>query len=250
MRIFWMFLLLLFLFPAASYPCSCVLPPYESLCSTLATARDRGANGVVVRVTALSDREARLQIERELFGEAPFGTFTFRRGNGADCGILLTEARVGSRYLAFFDLAEGQDTYTAVECGYRYNMFPIVNGAVEYNNDIELVQSGEGPPQLYFDLNRLLTTGACTPFLPAGALAERLRLWPNPTAGSVQLDTLQAIPSIYALELYDIAGKRIGDWAGPITFPYTLELSTLPAGVYLLRVWADRQHQVFRIVRS
>lgn len=226
--------------------CSCI-PEYTPFCDAIDTALAGESSVVVVRVSDVADGSVGLIIETALKGTAPFGEFRFRRGNGADCGIFLTEARVGSRYLGFFTFEASRLEYGGFQCRYRHNMFPIREGLIEYENDSDLIQRDNAPPLLYYDLDAWLSTGECR---PAGYLAAGLGLWPNPTTGLLTLDSLSAIPAIQRLELFDLAGRLIARHAAPVNFPHELDLRTLPAGVYLLHIVADRQRRVFRILRT
>ena len=226
--------------------CSCI-PEYTPFCDAIDAALAGESSVVVVRVTDVADGSVGLTIETALKGTAPFGEFRFRRGNGADCGIFLTEARVGSRYLGIFTFEAGQSEYGGFQCGYRHNMFPIENGIIAYENENIQVQSG-APPYVYYDLRALLDSETCR---ESGQLANSLTLWPNPTTnGQLTLDTRSAGPAIHRLELFDLTGRLIERRAETLDFPHQLDLGALPGGVYLLHIVADRQRQVFRIVRT
>jgi hypothetical protein len=231
-------------------PCSCASPPYESLCAVIESARSDQENIVVVRITSLTDREAEMTIERELTGVAPFREFTFLRGDGGNCGLPLSGAKVGDRFLGHFAFTTERSEYSGITCGYRYKVWPIRDGAVEYPNDWREAAPDGGPWRIYFDLNTLFASGDCLRFAGDNGIRNGLSIWPNPTPGTLRLDTLQAIPVVYRLELFDITGRPLESWSGPLSFPYEVDLAALPAGVYFLRVFADRQREVFRIVKT
>lgn len=190
-----------------------------------------------------------MSIERELTGVAPFREFTFLRGDGGNCGIPLNGAKLGDRFLGHFAFTTERREYSGLICGYRYKVWPIQDGAVEYPNNWREAEPGVGPSRIYFDLNALFESGDCRRFGGDTRIQSGLRIWPNPTSGALRLDTLRAIPVVYRLELLDITGRPLESWSGPLAFPYDLDLGKLPAGVYFLRVFADRQREVFRIVK-
>jgi hypothetical protein len=155
-----------------------------------------------------------------------------------------------SGFLGHFALTEARREYSGITCGYRYKMLPIRNGAVEYPNDRAEAASDAGPWYIHFDLNALIQSGECVRFAGSVDLEDGLRLWPNPVADILRLDTPRAIPVIYHMELFDVAGNPLKSWSGQVEFPFAANLNGLPSGVYFLRIFADRQREVFRIVKT
>ena len=76
--------------------------------------------------------------------------------------------------------------------------------------------------------------------------AERLRVYPNPTKGTVFIEPLQNA----TLSLYDLQGRRVLQFEmSDFDSDFRLSLDPLDQGVYLLRVEADKFRAATRIVK-
>jgi len=83
------------------------------------------------------------------------------------------------------------------------------------------------------------------------ALVEKLRLFPNPTAGPVQLELRLKETKWLELQLLDLTGRPL--WqdrgqAGPGLERRSLDFTGLPAGIYLLQLRIDGLQRGFRLV--
>ena len=97
----------------------------------------------------------------------------------------------------------------------------------------------------------VITVGACTdtseciyvPQVGIASLDEGIRLlYPNPTRGLVTLELSTSIPVCSTeIQLFDVYGQllRIIDTRNVATQPVTVDLSTYPSGVYLLKLVCD-----------
>lgn len=83
------------------------------------------------------------------------------------------------------------------------------------------------------------------------AVVERVQLFPNPSAGPVQLEMTLGQANLLDLDLLDLYGRAL--WserrtAGPGEERQVLDFSHLPSGMYLLRLRIDRAQRTFRLV--
>jgi hypothetical protein len=66
-----------------------------------------------------------------------------------------------------------------------------------------------------------------------------LSVSPNPASGITLIDYSLPGRSAAALKLYDVAGCQVGSWVGLRTSGLRLDVRSIPAGVYLLRLESD-----------
>ncbi len=101
------------------------------------------------------------------------------------------------------------------------------------------IRLSQGFHQLY-----VLTVGVDQ----AEAESFSLKVFPNPASSSVSIQNEHSGPLEW--QLFDVSGKQLLQQALPAFSLQTVDLHTLPAGVYLLRA-TDERHKVrtFKIVK-
>ncbi|TVR38250.1 MAG: T9SS C-terminal target domain-containing protein [Cryomorphaceae bacterium] len=80
-----------------------------------------------------------------------------------------------------------------------------------------------------------------------------MNLWPNPTRDITTVQFTLSSPDLVALELYDVSGKMLQQrsWAASAGENLLqLDLGSLPAGMYLLRLTGDQYQQSARLVKQ
>ncbi len=91
-----------------------------------------------------------------------------------------------------------------------------------------------------------ISADATNPVRPPAALVTGLSLFPNPTAGDLQLRWSATTTGTVSVELYDMTGRQVTEQ--PVSLASgeaTLDTAGLPAGIYLLRIG----DQVRRVIR-
>lgn len=83
--------------------------------------------------------------------------------------------------------------------------------------------------------------------------ADPVAVWPNPAADQLEIQLQQPEAGQHRIELLDISGATLRSLAHTVdmgSHRYSLDLSQLPSGVYLLRVQVNEAAQVKRIVKQ
>jgi hypothetical protein len=73
-----------------------------------------------------------------------------------------------------------------------------------------------------------------------------VRAYPNPTTGQITIDNLQF--TIESVEVFDLYGKKIVNC--PLSIHNTIDISHLPAGLYLLRIDSGKRQTNLKIVKK
>ena len=84
-----------------------------------------------------------------------------------------------------------------------------------------------------------------TPVMPSAYCG--VQIGPNPTDGALYVVGLEEVRE---LRLYDLLGHCQGSWLVAGQRTKTLDLSQLPSGVYVLRLWGPAGVRVLRVVKS
>jgi len=82
---------------------------------------------------------------------------------------------------------------------------------------------------------------------------ERILVYPNPTSDILQLELTNQQDKVLSLEVYTLEGKHQHIPISPsfsISFMYTLNMSHLPVGMYLLRLNMKERHYTFLIAKT
>lgn len=79
---------------------------------------------------------------------------------------------------------------------------------------------------------------------PAEPIASEWKIFPNPSAGQVFIETEQGLPALGQFSLYDVAGKRVSSG----NFDGTIDLAAWPNGFYWLSLQAGNQRQTEKIL--
>lgn len=105
--------------------------------------------------------------------------------------------------------------------------------------------------EIFFaQLSGIPADGAVYTFSPAAISSvtslhsSEANVYPNPTSGNIHITT--DIKN-YKVTLTDLMGKHVNDYSNSAT---TINLSTLPTGVYLLTLSSDSQTTTQRIVKQ
>ncbi|MBR1765664.1 MAG: thiol protease/hemagglutinin PrtT [Bacteroidales bacterium] len=93
-------------------------------------------------------------------------------------------------------------------------------------------------------LDNFVIAAADVQSIPHADATPRARLFPNPTSGIVSIESPYPVASA---ELFDAFGRRI---ASLPVFSGSLDLSPLPAGVYILRLLAPEASETLRVVKQ
>jgi hypothetical protein len=85
---------------------------------------------------------------------------------------------------------------------------------------------------------------------PGSAKQTGLKIYPNPTKGSFSLEVPVELAEKSSLEIYSMGGEKIllKELSGKQVYDISLENS--PSGIYLVRVFSERQNYSARIVRQ
>ncbi len=77
------------------------------------------------------------------------------------------------------------------------------------------------------------------------------QLFPNPTAGSVQLQMSSGIGQAVVIDIYDLYGQLLGrSQQAAWSLQHSIDLSALPAGTYLLRLTTSGGSRTERVVKK
>ncbi|RMF22944.1 MAG: T9SS C-terminal target domain-containing protein, partial [Bacteroidetes bacterium] len=76
-----------------------------------------------------------------------------------------------------------------------------------------------------------------------------LKVFPNPGKDRFFLQGIGLPPGSYRVRLYDVRGKHLRAWSWDGRSTLTLDLHSLPAGVYPLRVGDAEQAGWVRVVK-
>ncbi|NID13285.1 T9SS type A sorting domain-containing protein [Fibrivirga algicola] len=85
------------------------------------------------------------------------------------------------------------------------------------------------------------------------ALPLQVRTWPNPTAGWLQLEGDLSGRGDVLVGLHTVAGTLVQQSVGPVRqgkLQHRLDLSTLPAGVYILTAEQEGRRSQFKVVKQ
>ncbi len=106
-------------------------------------------------------------------------------------------------------------------------------------------------------LNTLLTTnpgiymfGTCSPKTNAVANNSGFTVYPNPTAGYITIEQTFDVTSKGTIDVLDISGRVLYTESVDLNagaFNYTVNLSKLPNGLYLVRLSSDREFYTERV---
>ncbi len=99
--------------------------------------------------------------------------------------------------------------------------------------------AGRGTPSMVIQFTTPLFRKGEEPVQAAGRTADRLTVYPNPSNGLLTLDLDVSTAGLRTLQVFDLTGRRLWNErldlvAGRQELP--LDLTALPAGIYLLRV--------------
>ncbi|MBX3102815.1 MAG: T9SS type A sorting domain-containing protein [Bacteroidetes bacterium] len=91
----------------------------------------------------------------------------------------------------------------------------------------------------------------CTPTARTAATGTHLSVYPNPTQGSFRLNASQLNASTARVELMDILGKVVSQQQVAITgAAFQLDMAAPAPGIYFVRVTANGQQYLQRVVRN
>ena len=86
----------------------------------------------------------------------------------------------------------------------------------------------------------------------ATEVLEGVSVFPNPTAGRLELRLDLPAATYLRATVYDLTGRQLldRDYGSQLQLSETLDLSAYPAGVYLLRVQADNAAKTIRVMKN
>ncbi|MBW6514186.1 MAG: T9SS type A sorting domain-containing protein [Candidatus Syntrophosphaera sp.] len=133
---------------------------------------------------------------------------------------------------------EPQDLDFSSAVTFRTEGIPLAppwNGQFRFSHGDEFVYLGLYPTAVNDD------------FMPGLSLS----IHPNPARGSITLDPGTKLEGALDVSLYNPRGQRVKTWnfISPDTGPLSLDLRTLPAGIYFLRLRDTRGSRVKRFVK-
>ena len=150
---------------------------------------------------------------------------------------------------------------------FRFNNIMLPDSASDPEGSIGYVQyrikpvSGlpvgtliENTAHIFFDFNDAIVTNTTQNlFTTTTGVADLsvlgVQVFPNPGSGQYQVLLRGAEAGATWMEVYDAAGRRVVEQRAEGTLSM-LDLSTQPAGLYLLRVWNEQGSGVVRVVKQ
>lgn len=226
--------------PRQAFSCSCT-ETYASLCETIEQSRQYGASTFRGRVVEQLKDSVRVKIQEMLTGNTRLSEIFLRNGNGATCSISTDSFQEGDEFLMILPLEEGVKTYSGFQCLYNRSVLPIESGDVLYP------AKNHSKPPMEINYRKLAEGAVCD---AAGNIQARFQVYPNPSPGSIWIDSLPGAPSLESIQLFNAMGQQVPRLEQPPEYPARIDLSRLPGGVYFLVLWAEQRRGVIRIVRT
>ena len=149
----------------------------------------------------------------------------------SDAGISITtycEEAIKAKY-AFWAYYLNENPGLSEPCQHRYLFVKENNG-----NLLEVITSNDIPPQNTNEWEEVTVGIAET------ALSDQIIVYPNPTNGMINVQCLMI--NVQNIEIFDVMGKTVTveTWhAASLQPKTTLDLSTLPSGVYFIRIQTE-----------
>ncbi|MEH0152850.1 beta-1,3-glucanase family protein [Limibacter armeniacum] len=79
--------------------------------------------------------------------------------------------------------------------------------------------------------------------------AAKINIYPNPSSNKLNIQ-LPSEESIQAVQLYDMAGKVVKTWLHPTSEKQALDISSIKAGIYILKLKTNVQERAFRVIKE
>ncbi len=155
----------------------------------------------------------------------PKATFTTECISSTQFNIIVTLTDVGSTSSVSITNNGGAPVVTATELG-TYTVGP-------FSNDVPVTVEVEGASILCTWTSSVLTQN-CVNIGIDEVDGSRMRVFPNPSNGSFQVELPQGLVGTVQLQVLDVAGRLVGDQSVNSSSTSTLDLQHLPSGLYTL----------------
>ncbi len=201
---------------------------------------------IIVRGIIKSKNEEGMNVvvQHTLFGDLNQDEVYVRQGYGIDCAMQISDFEESKEYIfALWDELSGE-----------YSLSICFESFLKIEDEVISGKIAPGITSLeYIDLGNV---EGCGEQMNIFSIKDDISVFPNPTFNVLKFKNLNANKSTENIQLtcFDMLGRELrtfkkgdGIMAGEI---WTIDFQEFPVGVYMLKLYANYQETVFRIVKQ
>ena len=219
--------------------CTCAFP--NTFCEGLSDVDGNIYSDVILRGTITSvDGGLEIQVDELLYGSTNQNLITLGYGF---CDVYTDPLEKGNEYI-FSLIINSNNKYSLIGCTISYLKI-----------EDEVIKGNIAPGIESLDYADLVTLEGCGDKLDLFSIERSLKVFPNPTGNFLKIKNASSSNSIgtVQLEFFDMIGRELYAFkkedeffAGEI---WDINLQNFEAGVYYLKLTADTQETVIKIVK-